>query len=116
MSGPGVPAPGTGQQPQSLDLGARDPQIANILRWFEAGHLAGPLRAVSVMFRNLAWALVTSLSDDDELLDCLRNLLRAKDSAVRAQIADLGAAPGWQPASGTPGPPAQDRDPSRRVL
>ena len=72
----------------------RDPNPASpggrpspIMRWFGYEHLTNPrVRGVSRQFSELAWWVEQYLPTDPEKSVALRNLLYAKDAAVRAAI------------------------------
>lgn len=57
-----------------------------ILRYFEYGHLPPKLKAVSVLFYDLANDLEDSLPPGPEKSVALRKLLESKDAAVRAAL------------------------------
>lgn len=57
-----------------------------ILRYFAYQHLPARLQVVSQSCHDLAYRMARTLPDGDELADGLRNLLRAKDSFVRAAL------------------------------
>jgi hypothetical protein len=64
------------------------PATAQILRWFQYGHLPEGLpRQISASLAVTAAALVEMLPDGPELTAGLRKLLEAKDCMVRAAIA-----------------------------
>lgn len=60
--------------------------MTELVRWFDVPHLSVELRGVADPFGALAAELLERVEDSPELTDCLRHLLRAKDSAVRATI------------------------------
>jgi len=57
-----------------------------ILQFFEYGHLHYELQTISYQFKVLAEWMVTQLPRNPERTVALRNLLLAKDAAVRAHI------------------------------
>lgn len=57
-----------------------------MLKWFEYDHLPNHLQTVSCPFFELANRLCDSLEPGPERTVALRNLLLAKDAAVRAAI------------------------------
>ena len=59
------------------------PATEAILKFFTFEHLPEHLQAVSEPFHDLAWDLAGKY-DGAELTTCLRQLLEAKDCAVRA--------------------------------
>jgi len=59
------------------------------LRFFESEHLPEHLRVVSQQFEVLAHAMAYGLPRGPEVTQCLRDLLRAKDCAVRAVVIDI---------------------------
>lgn len=61
------------------------PATADILRYFEYGHLPQHLQGVSMPFHVLAHQAVANL-DGPELTAGLRKLLEAKDCFVRAAL------------------------------
>jgi hypothetical protein len=95
----------------------RRPEVGLLMRWFEHGHLAGPLQPIVQTFGALAAQLVENLADDPELTACLRKLIEAKDCAVRAAIATAGHAPVWRGAGSapTPPPPSRGTPPARLI-
>lgn len=60
---------------------------AELLRWFDSGHLPAVCREVSALFGDLARKLPTILPADAETTTAIRKLLEAKDCAVRATLA-----------------------------
>lgn len=67
----------------------RHPAVAEMLGWFEAGHLQdAEMAAVSEQFGALAYSIVNrGTLTGPELTTSLRKLLEAKDCAVRAVLA-----------------------------
>lgn len=65
-------------------LRGRDPVVVELYGWFRYDHLPATLAAVSRPFHDLATWLLGVLPDGDQLVQCLRRLLEAKDCAVRA--------------------------------
>jgi len=66
-----------------------DPATDLLLEYFEYEHLPEPLQAVSMSFHDLAHATVDGLPPGPEITECLRNLLYAKDWAVRKAVSAL---------------------------
>ena len=66
--------------------------VEQALRWFEHSHLPEPLAEVSEDFRILAYATADRAPFEIETTHALRDLLRAKDCAVRARKAVLDTA------------------------
>lgn len=65
----------------------QDPEVAGMLRWFDAAHLPKHLAAVSVPIGDLARRLAGELrGGGPELREGLRHLLLAKDALVRAAL------------------------------
>lgn len=62
------------------------PSESALLRFFDASHLPGDLRAVSEPFGDLAAHIVNSAESGGETTTALRKLLEAKDCAVRAAL------------------------------
>lgn len=72
------------RDPNPASLGGRP---SPIMRWFGYEHLTNPrVRGVSRQFSELAWWVEQYLPTDPEKSVALRNLLYAKDAAVRAAI------------------------------
>lgn len=72
-----------------LDLSHRDPRTRQVARHFRYEHLRDEyLRDVSSASARLAEQMIAVLPDGPELVDGLTNLLRAKDSFVRAALPD----------------------------
>lgn len=63
------------------------PAIEELGQFFAYDHLPPHLAAVSKPFADLASALRQVLPDSAEFTVCLRELLEAKDCAVRAAVA-----------------------------
>jgi hypothetical protein len=63
----------------------------DLLGHFSFDHLKTPLRGVSEQCANLAYSMVRTLPDGDQLYDGLRNLLRAKDCFVRQAKSTAGS-------------------------
>ena len=63
-----------------------DERIAGLLKHFEFGHLDADLARVSRQFHALAHDLADRFQGD-ELVEALKQLLPAKDWAVRAALA-----------------------------
>jgi hypothetical protein len=61
------------------------PAVERQLRRFDYGHLPPELAEVSKQFSVVAHYIAENL-DGDEVTYCLRDLLRAKDCAVRARV------------------------------
>jgi hypothetical protein len=61
-----------------------------ILRWFDNSHQPPDLAEVSEWFAELAGRLVADLPSSRERSAALRNLLQAKDAAVRAAVERRG--------------------------
>lgn len=57
-----------------------------ILQFFEYGHLPEGLARININFHSMAYWMVDNLPRNPERTVALRNLLLAKDAAVRAQI------------------------------
>jgi len=81
-----------------MNLIDRHPATVQILRWFDARHLApqdakpgmspaGSPRLISELCGELAGAVIRDLPDSPELTAGLRKLLEAKDCFVRAAVA-----------------------------
>lgn len=66
------------------------PAIAEMLRFFEFGHLPGTLQPVSQRFHELAHWMANELPDCAEKTVALRKLLESKDAAVRASLPKKG--------------------------
>lgn len=60
--------------------------MSNLLQFFTYDHLPPYLQAVSRSFCELAKQIDSMLPENPEKTEALRELLRAKDCAVRAQI------------------------------
>lgn len=75
--------------PTGVGLGGRllHPSTAQILSFFEFGHLPDPLRQVSRHFYEFAHTMVETLEEGPELTVGLRKLLEAKDCFVRQAVA-----------------------------
>jgi hypothetical protein len=67
----------------------RHPAVAQVMRWFAAGHLpAGDVRVASEMVAQLANDMADAFPDGGpELTTGLRKLLEAKDCFVRCAVA-----------------------------
>lgn len=63
------------------------PSTKHIMQFFKYEHLREDLKAVSKPFCILAETMVNDLPENPELTAGLRDLLRAKDCAVRAKLA-----------------------------
>ncbi len=63
------------------------------LRWFHFMHLPDDLRDISSHFAECAVRVVTFTIASTERSECLRQLLYAKDAAVRAMLETKGRAP-----------------------
>lgn len=61
-------------------------KVEPVLRHFRYSHLPVPLRNVSMQFAALAMHLVSTLPRNAERTLALRDLLSAKDNAVRAAL------------------------------
>lgn len=61
-------------------------RIARVLSLFDYRHLPPHLGAVSQPFHDLAHDLIKHLPGTDDALECLNELLKAKDWAVRAAV------------------------------
>jgi hypothetical protein len=59
----------------------------HMMQFFKYDHLPPHLQKVSKMFGDLAVELVGDLPDNPETEEAIRNLLIAKDAAVRASLA-----------------------------
>lgn len=57
-----------------------------IMQYFNYKHLPKELQEVSKPFSELAWAMNARLVNNDEKIFCLRQLLLAKDAAVRSAL------------------------------
>lgn len=63
-----------------------------VAEWFQIGHLRPDLRDIAAVFRSSANFVVDQTDwqanplSEDQQLDCLRHLLKAKDCAVRAAV------------------------------
>lgn len=57
-----------------------------LLQFFEYGHLPVQLQGTSLLFHDLAHALIASAPRNPERTMALRRLLEAKDCAIRALI------------------------------
>jgi hypothetical protein len=71
--------------PEPVRAPPPDPR-AGMLKWFAFGHLPPPLQAVSIPFNALAVWMMENLPPGAEATDAMRQLLRAKDSAVRSAL------------------------------
>lgn len=60
--------------------------VAHIAQFFAYDHLPEALQQISVRFWAVAVVLIASIKDNPELTVALRNLLIAKDAAVRAVL------------------------------
>ena len=58
-----------------------------LAQFFEYGHLKPELQEISKPFCDLAKWVIATLPSNPERTICLRNILLAKDSAVRAKLA-----------------------------
>lgn len=65
---------------------ARHPSTEHLMRLFTWQHLPAHLQELSRPFANLATELVNRLPDSPELSFCLRQLVLAKDAAVRCEV------------------------------
>jgi len=76
---------GPGESAEPTDTESLHPDIAEILQHFAYAHLPAYLQAVSRRFSELAWWMASYTPYNQEVLQGLRNLLTAKDCAVRAR-------------------------------
>lgn len=60
------------------------PEVLYLLDHFRYSYLPGPIHELSNHFHLIAYFLANSLENSPEKIVCLRNLLGAKDSAIRA--------------------------------
>ncbi|WP_371590906.1 hypothetical protein [Streptomyces sp. NBC_00470] len=66
----------------------RHPATVHLLKMFGYEHLPPDLAAISKQSHDLAHDMTAIIKDGPELSDGLRQLLRAKDSFVRAYLGD----------------------------
>ncbi len=64
----------------------RNPAIEHVLKFFRSDHLPKKLKKASRPFAVLAEDIVAAAPNSRETTICLRKLLEAKDSAVRALL------------------------------
>lgn len=76
----------------TVDLAERHVATAGVAQWFGYGHLPEHLQRVSALFQHLAADLLAELEDTPELTVALRELLAAKDAAVRCAVLKQRAA------------------------
>lgn len=70
----------------SKDGKPRHQSVVAVLRHFRHGHLPEHLAVVSRRFADLAIELANTLPEGPDLTCALRDLLAAKDNAVRAMV------------------------------
>lgn len=86
---------------------ARHPAVASILRFFEADHLPqGLIRREAERFARFAGDMADTYGplNDPELTWALRQLLAAKDAAVRCAVLAERVARGWPAGTTIPNP------------
>jgi hypothetical protein len=74
------------QQGEPMEKKPLHPAVAHVLKFFSYAHLAPDLQKISKPFGDLAQQVAERAPDNAETTVCLRKLLEAKDSAVRAAL------------------------------
>jgi len=62
------------------------PSVGHVMQYFTYAHLPSALQALSKPFCELAEKMAAELPSNPETTFCLRQLLLAKDAAVRASL------------------------------